>query len=209
VLDPVERQMEALFGLIMVLSFTGTMSVATAARADVHEMLIGALGCNLAWGIVDAVMYVLTNLLDRGRGLRSLHEVRRARDPELARSLIADVLPPLVASVLRPTDLDYVHEQLTRLPEPPVRSRPTMADLRGAVGVFFIVFLSTFPVALPFVFIPEPQLALRVSNGIAVALLFVGGYSLARYAGLRPILTGLAMLVIGVVLVAITIALGG
>jgi hypothetical protein len=33
----------------MVLTFTGSLSVADAGRADVRAMLIGALGCNLAW----------------------------------------------------------------------------------------------------------------------------------------------------------------
>ena len=43
----------------MVLTFTGALSVAEAGRADVREMLIGALGCNLAWGIIDAVFYLM------------------------------------------------------------------------------------------------------------------------------------------------------
>jgi hypothetical protein len=55
-LDPTERLSEVLFGLIMVLTFTCSFSVATAGRADVKNMLIAALGCNLAWGIIDAVL---------------------------------------------------------------------------------------------------------------------------------------------------------
>ena len=54
VLEPIERVSEVLFGLIMVLTFTGSLSVAEAGREDVRTMLIGALGCNLAWGIIDA-----------------------------------------------------------------------------------------------------------------------------------------------------------
>ena len=50
VLDPIDRVSEVLFGLIMVLTFTGSLSVAEAGRDDVRAMLIGALGCNLAWG---------------------------------------------------------------------------------------------------------------------------------------------------------------
>src|SRR4030095_1819511 len=45
VLDPVERISEVLFGLIMVLTFTGSLSVAEAGRDDVRTMLICALGC--------------------------------------------------------------------------------------------------------------------------------------------------------------------
>jgi hypothetical protein len=55
-LGPVERISEVLFALIMVLTFTCSFSVADAGREEVRTMLLGALGCNLAWGIIDAVL---------------------------------------------------------------------------------------------------------------------------------------------------------
>ena len=51
VLDPVARSSEVLFGLIMALTFTGTVSVATAGRDDVRTLVIGIIGCNIAWGL--------------------------------------------------------------------------------------------------------------------------------------------------------------
>jgi hypothetical protein len=67
ILDPIDRNSEILFGLFMVLTFTGTLSVATAGRDDVKLMLVAAIGCNIAWGFVDGVMYVLRNLVARAR----------------------------------------------------------------------------------------------------------------------------------------------
>ena len=64
VLEPYDRISEVLFGLIMVLSITGSLSVADAGRDDVRTMLIGALGCNLAWGIIDGLL-VSHGLLER------------------------------------------------------------------------------------------------------------------------------------------------
>jgi hypothetical protein len=209
VLDPVERVSEVLFGLIMVLTFTGSMSVATAGREEVREMLIGAVGCNLAWGIVDAVMYVLTTLVNRGRGLLLLRSVLAAQQAEGARSAIASALPPLLTSAMRPSDFDVLRERLAALPPPPRQPRLSSQDLRGAVEVFMLVFLSTFPVVIPFLLFSEPLRALRTSNAIAVAMLFLGGVSLGRFSGLRAGALGLAMAGIGAVLVAITIALGG
>ena len=81
VLEPTERFSEILFGLIMVLTFTGSLSVATSGREDVKEMLIGAIGCNLAWGIVDAIMYVMNSLAERGRNVVSFRRLRAERDP--------------------------------------------------------------------------------------------------------------------------------
>ena len=106
VLSPPERFSEILFGLIMVLSFTCAMSVATAGEEDVREMLIGAIGCNLAWGIVDAVMYLLNVIAERGRAIALLRAVRQTDDVGLVRQTIADALPPLIASTLGESDLD-------------------------------------------------------------------------------------------------------
>src|SRR5688572_4885293 len=102
VLDPIDRISEVLFGLIMVLTFTGSLSVAESGREDVRTMLIGALGCNLAWGIIDGVLFLMGSLADKGRGILALHAVRRSADPVHAQRIIADALPPLIASVLEP-----------------------------------------------------------------------------------------------------------
>lgn len=209
VLDPMDRIAEVLFGLIMVLTFTGSLSAATSGREEIRTMLIGAVGCNLAWGIVDAAMFLMAQLSERGRGLVAYRTARHAGEPERARQAIVDALPPIVASVLSTGELDAIRERLRSQPEPPPAPRLSAADWRGALGVLLLVFLSTFPVVIPFLVMREAHTALRVSNAIAIAMLFVTGHALGRLAGHRPIRTGLLMVLIGVVLVAITIALGG
>ena len=69
-LEPIERISEILFGLIMALTFTCTISAASAGQADVRAVLLGALGCNLAWGIVDGAIYLITTLAERARAWR-------------------------------------------------------------------------------------------------------------------------------------------
>ena len=209
VLDPTERFSEILFGLIMVLTFTGSLSAAESGRNEVRTMLIGALGCNLAWGIIDAIFYLMNTLGQRGHGILALRGLRKTSDPVEARALIEEVLPPALASALEPADYERLRQRLATLPDPPARAPLHRDDLRGAVGVFLLVFLSTFPVTLPFFFMQDAMRALRVSNAIAIALLFVGGYKLAKYSGFHPWRTGLAMVAIGVGLVGLTIALGG
>lgn len=209
VLDPMDRIAEVLFGLIMVLTFTGSLSAATSGREEIRTMLIGAIGCNLAWGIVDAAMFLMAQLSERGRGLSAYRTARHAGEPERARQAIADALPPVVASVLTTGDLDTIRERLRSQPEPPPVPRLQPDDWRGALGVLLLVFLSTFPVVIPFLLMQDARTALRVSNVIAIALLFLTGYALGRLAGHRPVRTGLLMVLIGTALVAITIALGG
>lgn len=209
VLEPNDRISEVLFGLIMVLAFTGSLSVADAGRDDIRMMLIGALGCNLAWGIIDAVLYLMACLAERGRGLRTLLAVRRATDPRVAQQAIAEELPALVASVLQPAELDAIRVRLQALPEPAARVRFSRRDYRGALGVFLLVFLSTLPVAVPFMLMDNVRLAMRVSNTTAVAMLFIAGVAYGRTVGRSPTGFGLGMVVLGGVLVALTIALGG
>lgn len=208
-LDPSERTAEVLFGLIMVLTFTGSLSVAHAGRDDVRAMLIGALGCNIAWGIIDAVLYLMGCLAEQGRSFAIFRAVRGTSDPGHGRRLIADTLPPVVASVLDPDALEQVRQKLLTLPPPPARARLSGEDWRGAAAVFLLVFLSTLPVVVPFVFSSDAMLALRISNTIAVAMLCGVGVAYGRHAGQSPWLVGLSMVLLGCVLVALTIALGG
>jgi VIT1/CCC1 family predicted Fe2+/Mn2+ transporter len=209
VLDPVDRVSEVLFGVIMVLTFTCSISAGTAGREEVREMLIGAVACNLAWGFVDAVMYLVSTLTERGRALVAFRSVRDAVSREAAHDVIASSMPPLVASQMAPQELEALRLRLAALPEPPPRPRLDREDWLGAVAVFLLVFLSTFPVVLPFVFVEDAGHALRLSNGVAIVMMFLGGYGLGRQAGAHPWRTGLAMVAVGVVLVGLTIALGG
>ena len=208
VLSPSERISEAIFGLIMALTFTCTLSVATAGQEDVRTMLIGALGCNLAWGIVDGVLYVVDALVERTRRFNLFQALRATEDPGVAREIITEALPPVLAENLQPGDFELIRQRLAAH-NPPPRAGVTRRDLWGGLGILLLCFLVTFPVAVPFIFIDEMQRALRVSNGIALVLLFFSGYGIARYAGGSPLKYGSWAVAIGVVLVAATIALGG
>jgi len=209
VLEPIDRVSEVLFGLIMVLTFTGSLSVAEAGRSEVRTMLIGALGCNLAWGIIDGVLYLMGCLAEKGRGLLAFRAVRKTTDPRQAQRLIADALPPVITSILQPAELDTMSRRLKDLPEPPEQARLHSDDWLGAVGVFLLVFLCTFPVVIPFIFMHNAGPALRVSNAIAIVMLFLTGYAFGRMTGRHPWLVGISMVVLGLILVGLTIALGG
>jgi hypothetical protein len=207
VLDPVDRFSEIIFGLIMVLTFTGTISVAESGRQEIRDVLAAALACNVAWGIIDGVMYVVTSLVARARVFTVL-EGLRAADPETARAIVRGALPEGVAAVTDEADVERMATHARALPaQRPARVRAD--DLKGALASCLLVVAATLPPTLPFAVIQDAQRALRVSNGVAVASLFVAGYYLGKATGVRAWLLGLAMVVLGAVLVAITIALGG
>jgi hypothetical protein len=208
ILSPEERISEIIFGLIMALSITGSLSVAESGESEVRTMIIGALGCNTAWGIVDALMYLVMLLVDRHRALVLFHAVRREEDPQRVQAMILDWLPPLLAAHTGAPDLERMRLRISEMPEAP-KAGLTGRDLLGALSVFLLVFLSTLPVVVPFLLPVEPHRALRLSNAVAVAMLFALGYRLGRYVAGPAIWTGAAAVAVGATLVGMTIALGG
>jgi VIT1/CCC1 family predicted Fe2+/Mn2+ transporter len=208
-LEPLETISEIWFGLLMVLTFTCSLSVNGAGREEVRTLLIGALGCNLAWGIIDGVMHLVRRFVERGTAIAKLRAVRYAPDPDAAHGVISDSLPPLLASVLSAVDLELMRQKLNQLPDPPRLPTVTKRDWLGAVAVFLAVFLTTFPVAIPFLFINKVRLAMRLSNSIAVVMLFLTGYAFGVYADHRPWRMGIWMAIIGGALVGIAVVLGG
>ena len=209
ILDPVERWSEVLFGLIMVLGFTSTVSAVHAGRPEIRTMIVGALGCNLAWGIVDAIMYLMAALSQKGYSLATLCAVRSAHTPKDAHRIISDGLPPIVARSMDEPQFEQIRIALLRLPVP-ARARLTGDDWRGAIGVFLLVFLSTFPVVAPFLLFPNAvRRALRYSNLVAIIMLAITGYAYGRYSGGFKWIWTLSMVLLGGAMVVLTVKLGG
>jgi VIT1/CCC1 family predicted Fe2+/Mn2+ transporter len=208
-LDPMERIAEVLFGVVMTLTFTCTLAVETADRLQVRTMLIGALGCNMAWGIIDAGVYLLTRINTESRKVATVGAIREAADGSAARQILADSLNPVLASALSNDQLESMRQNLRQMPGPLERPALTKRDWLSAGGLCLLCFLSTFPIALPFIFISDARLALRVSNAVAVALLALCGYAFGYRSKILPWAMALVMVAFGAAMVGVAIALGG
>jgi VIT1/CCC1 family predicted Fe2+/Mn2+ transporter len=209
VLDPIDRASEVIFGLLMALTFTGSLSVATAGSEEVRTMMFTALGCNLAWGLADAVMYLVRTVTDRTRNRTLLARLRTATDPATGQALVADALPGDLVDAVGLDALEGVRRRLVETPNQPARALLGLRDFWGALGVFLLVVLATFPVVIPFMIFRETGLALRVSNAVSLATLFAAGWALGRYSGGNSWWSGIAMAVTGAALIGAIIALGG
>lgn len=209
ILDPVERWSEVLFGLIMVLGFTSTVSAVHSGRPEIRTMIVGALSCNLAWGLVDAIMYLMASLSQKGHGRATLNAVISARTPKDAYRVIGDGLPKIVTQCMNETQFEEIRVTLLRLPVP-ARVHLNRDDWSGACGVFLLVFLSTFPVVTPFLFFPnEVRRALRYSNLVAIIMLAITGYAYGQYSGGPKWIWALSMVLLGAAMVVLTVKLGG
>ena len=209
VLNPVDRVSEMLFGLFMALTFVGAISVAEPGDAQVRAMFIAALGCNLAWGLVDAVMYLVRTVTDRGRSLTLIRSVRDAPDAATGRLLIERLLSRVAAGLVSSAEIEAMRGRIVALTDLPARPKLKRDDLIAALAIFLIVVAATFPVVLPFAMFEDVATAKNVSRAVALGMLFFGGLALGRYAGYGSWKVGLMMAGLGTVLVVAINALGG
>jgi len=207
-LDPIDRVSEILFGLIMAVTIVGSISIATAGHEDIRSITLAALGCNLAWGLVDAVMYLIRTATERSRNRVLLKRIVSA-DVTTAHRLILATVSEHVAAIIGPDEIEGMRRRLLGLKlddRATLRSR----DYLEAFGIFLLVVIATFPVVLPFLLMSDAPRALRFSQAVTLAMLFMAGFALGRHAEhVKPILTGMLMAVFGAVLIGVVKALGG
>src|SRR5690349_22156086 len=117
-LNPVDRIAEVLFGLIMVLSFTGTISAANNGKEEIGQLLWAALGCNLAWGLIDAIMYLMNVLVERGHNIAILKNLASSKSTEMSRQVLREEIQPLISELMTDAELDLLNSRLQKISPP-------------------------------------------------------------------------------------------
>ncbi|MEM5339431.1 VIT1/CCC1 transporter family protein [Paraburkholderia azotifigens] len=209
VLNTVDRVCEICFGLFMALTFVGAVKAVTAGEDEGYKMFFAALGCNLAWGLADAVMYLVRTLADRGQRLKLALTVQREQDHAIAVRTLRDALPATMEPLVDDADLERIRARLATASTLPPRANFVSSDFVGALGIFLLVVLGTFPVALPFLVIKDLTAALVASRVLTLAMLFIAGFALGRYTGAGAMKAGIAMITLGILLTIAIIKLGG
>ncbi|WP_321796731.1 VIT1/CCC1 transporter family protein [Caballeronia sp. J97] len=209
VLDTVDRVSELCFGLFMALTFVGTVSAATGGEGAGRKMLYTALGCNLAWGLADAVMYLVRTIADRARRHALALAIHRERDAAAGVRTLRARLPAALDPFFSDADLESIRKRIAASASLPERARFERDDFLAALGIFLIIVLSTLPVAVPFVLVNHVPTALLISRALTLAMLFGCGFALGGYAGWSGWKAGLSMVALGVLLTMAIIALGG
>lgn len=212
-LDPGDALGEILFGIIMSLTFTvGARFFLAKGEFDRNELIVGALGCNIAWGVIDAVLYVLGNTFFRSQRARFYRALRDAPDEKSALAAVEDQFG------LEDEPLNIPAEDRARLYQAiaiigrratPARIHITRDDLVAAFLVFALVTFTAIPLIIPFLVIQSESLAIRVANTVQVVLLFIGGWRWGSYTDLAPWKVGLAVTALGIGMSMMNVLLGG
>lgn len=211
-LDPADALAELLFGLIMALTITlGAGVITSADGVEASGVLLAALGCNLAWGIIDAVFYLMSCRYERVRHAVLIAAIRAAPDEAAALGQARQFLEPRIEALGDADDRERLVRgfRVAAQHGTPSNAIVTMPDLRAAGVIVVLVSTCALPAALPFLLVSDPVAALRLSNLVLVALLFAAGFLWSRALGGSGWRSGAVCLVLGLAMVAIAIALGG
>jgi VIT1/CCC1 family predicted Fe2+/Mn2+ transporter len=196
----------------MVLTCTlGASVIAGLDRDSLRSLFIAALGCNVAWGVIDAALYVMGAVFVRTQNARLMQAIRSAPGDAAGLAIVRRALEPRFSAYGFDEDREQLYRSLRGMVvhSETKHSLVSADDLRSAVAVFILVAVTALPPAVPFLLIADPVVALRVSNVVLVALLFVVGFYWARAIGGDGWRTGLIMMLSGVLLVGVAIAFGG
>ncbi|MDB5339209.1 MAG: hypothetical protein JWN70_4828 [Planctomycetaceae bacterium] len=209
-LDSSTRLGEVLFGVIMAMGITGAVRFGLA-EANNRELLIAVLGCNIAWGIVDGVMFVMLALFERSRKTRIVNGVLNSPNDEAALDVIHRELGDRLNRLTTPAERGQIYGWVLDLARRSAREQPRIQgeDILGGIAVGLLVLVATLPVAAPFLLFVNATTAVRMSNTIALMMLFGIGWRWGRIVGTNPLYIGAVVTGLGLMLVLITIVLGG
>jgi hypothetical protein len=219
-LDPMDRLVEAIYSVLIVLTFTLAIDVLDTSTAvgeslvsaAMFQLFVAAFGCAVAWGLIDGVMYVMTSMFERGEERRLFMAIGDAASEEEGVALLADELDGAYAEMVSAEDREVLYRGLyARLKAAaPRRVGFKKEDFAGALGVALVAVLAALPVVLPLLLAPvDPTMALRLSNVVAFGMLYWMGQRWGRRVGAVPWKMGLSLLLIGVAMMVVAIPLGG
>ncbi len=219
-LDPIDSLTEMIFSILILLSFTlafriiklGADPTQQIPSTYVNELLIGAVGATLAWGIIDGIMYALIAVFERGERRRLLAQIQEAQTTDEGVTVVANefdyILEPITSETQRTSLYVDVYEHLREGQPQPVTL--THEDVLGGLGSVVVAVAAVLPSLVPFfLFYNNPAFAIRLSNVVSFVVLFIAGYQWGRHTGGSPWKTGFVLAAIGAVMVLIAIPLGG
>lgn len=211
-LDPTDSLGELLFGLIMALTVTlGARLLTHRSEIDAVEIVIALVGCNVAWGVIDAVLYLIGSVFSRNRRVHFVHRLRAAKTEAEAMAAIRDEFSLQDEPALTEPDRIVFHRTVLEILRhaDTTRARVRWQDLQAAFAIVLLVSLTAVPGVLPLLLMDDSYLALRVANLLQVVLLFLIGFNWAKHTGARPWFAGLLIMGLGTALVGVAVALGG
>ena len=219
-LDPIDALFAIFSSILFALLFTLSYAILIHRGAigsdlpggDGQELFLAILGAVTAWAIIDAVLYVLAEVLARSERYRLLQYVQTSDSEEEAATAVADeldfILEPITSDEQRHA---LYHDMLAYLSRAEPRAIGVQReDVVGAVAAMLLSVVAVLPSLLPLLLVPEnTALAIRISNVASFLVVYATGYSWGIHTDTNPWKTGLLLASVCLAMVLVAMLLGG
>lgn len=219
-LDPIDALFTIFFSILFALLFTLSYGIliyrgiidSSLANGYGQELFAAILGAVAAWGIIDGVIYVLSEVFARGERYRLLRYVQSSDSDETAVAAIADTLDFILKPITNDDQrVGLYHDIAGYLSQAePQTVGLQREDLVGAATTILLSIVAVLPSLLPLLLLPDnTALAIRISNFLSFFVVFATGYSWGIHTDTNPWKTGLLLASVCLIMVLIAMLLGG
>jgi hypothetical protein len=196
----------------MVICFTSILrAYPNLAEKVIGTVLLSALFCCIAWGLVDGIFYAWEAHYELDRKKKLLALVQAPNDPKKAREVVEDHLRDTIVDLMDEKDKEQIYQI--------VEKNVSGVDL-GRVGIkedivtiliaFGLVVGSSIIVMIPFLLFSPVMTALRISNVTGIFLLFFMGYWREEDKRIaKKLITGGFTALVALIITLVTVILGG
>jgi hypothetical protein len=135
---------------------------------------MAAIGCSVAWGVIDATLYVFGSLFYRGQRAHFFRTLKRAHSETEALATVQEEFgledEPLA---IHPEDRARLYQAILALSTHATLARVRLLprDFVSALVVFVLVSTTALPGVIPFLVLEDSYLALRFEFGAYLAAL--------------------------------------
>lgn len=213
---------EAIYAVIIAMTFTSMLRGNLVVFEQMLSTIIySALACCIAWGIADGLFYSWERSYIIKKENTIIQLSKSAGQGESAVSLIEDELDDtILRNVPQEKRLDFYQKLVQHLSVIEERKKMSLRNAAAIILSAFIIstmtgFIIVVPFFLmdsnlPFFLMDDIETALKISNLLGILLLFGVGYYRAFSKDLfSRIISGIGTSLIGIIIAAITIVLGG
>lgn len=193
-----DRLGETVYAVWMVVVSIGLVNAeANITRDHIWTVVFIAFGVNFAWGVIDGVTVMFTNVIDRRKRDILAYELRTDGGNAARRARALDDLEDSIAGVLTDDQKNRIVDMVAAGPagsDPRlVPARPGKEDWAYAVAIILIDVLHVVPLVLPLILIHDVETAIFVSRIIAVTTFAALGAAYARNLDRHPLSAALAL----------------
>jgi hypothetical protein len=203
---------EPMFGVIMVVCFTSVLrAFPDAADKIVGTILLSALFCCIAWGLVDGIFYAWEAHYELDKKKKLLAQVQALNDPKDAREIVEDHLGDTIVDLMDEKDKEQIYQIVEKNVSGINLGRVSMKeDIVTVLIAFGLVVGSSIIVMVPFLLFSPVMTALVISNITGILLLFIMGYWREEDKRItKKLITGGLTAFVALIITVVTVALGG